>query len=101
MATLRRLCLHKADRFLRTKEVAREIGADNGAPLFVGEIFHRDSRRADAGIVEAYVEAAENFAGPTPDGDVLCQSDSSEHGLKARIGAKRIVGRVDLHAANG
>ena len=67
-------------------------------PLFRLNAGNPEARLCQQAI---YVEAAENFAGPTPDGDVLCQADSSEHGLKARIGAKRIVGRVDLHAANG
>ena len=52
----RLLRLHDLDRLLRAQKTAGEVDGDHVVPLLVGQVFHRDGRRAGAGIVEQQVE---------------------------------------------
>jgi hypothetical protein len=60
-AATRILRFHDAKRFLSTKKRTRKVGADDGAPLFEAEVLQGNRRRADAGIIEQDVQAAELF----------------------------------------
>ena len=62
-AAARVLRLHDLDRFLRAQEHAGEVGIDDLLPGLVGQVLERHRRRADAGIVEQDVEAAEGLLG--------------------------------------
>src|SRR5204862_51836 len=60
-AAARRLVLHTLDRFLRSDEGAGQVGVHDRLPLLEGQVFHRDRRRADAGVIEEEVEPSERL----------------------------------------
>src|SRR6185436_16035473 len=60
-AALRRLVLHHPKRSLCAKKNAVQIDCDNGLPLYECQVFKRDSRTADSGIVKEHVDSSEGF----------------------------------------
>ena len=58
-AAARVLRLHDPERLLRAEEDAGQVDVDDALPLLEGQVLQRDRRRADAGIVEQEIEAAE------------------------------------------
>ncbi len=78
-STARHLALHEPYRFLGAEKRAREVGADDCAPLLVREVFKRHWRRAQARIVEEEIQAPERL------------SDLREQGLdRPRVGDIRL-----------
>jgi hypothetical protein len=52
---------HDPKSLLGAVEDAREVGVDDKAPLFGGELVERNRRRAGAGVVEQQIEPPEPF----------------------------------------